>query len=184
MAITKAERGELRSIVKQQFRVLRSEVDQREAEMGAEVEERLTSRYVDSDKRRLQVEGDITAIVAEAQAKIDAIWQAQGDEIDSESRAYMGRPELRVPTPPWRTADRAQFRRALQAEVEAITANAKAQLQRQEADLLRNLAVGAIESTEAKGFLDGIPTVAELVPSQRLAELEKAFVDDPQALEP
>lgn len=46
---------------------------------------------------------------------------------------------------------------------------------RQEADLLRSLAVDALESDEARSFLGRIPTVGELVPSVRLAELASAI---------
>jgi hypothetical protein len=44
-------------------------------------------------------------------------------------------------------------------------------VERQEADLLRTLAVEALESEEARAFLKMIPSVAELVPSTRLNEL-------------
>jgi hypothetical protein len=48
-------------------------------------------------------------------------------------------------------------------------------LDRQEADLLRNLALDALETDAARGFLDRIPTVADLVPSRRLREIEAQF---------
>ena len=40
---------------------------------------------------------------------------------------------------------------------------------------LRQLAADALESDEARAFLMRIPTVAELVPSSRLREIETAF---------
>lgn len=44
--------------------------------------------------------------------------------------------------------------------------------------MLRTLAVGAIESEEARAFLAAIPSVSELVPAARLAELEASMTDD------
>lgn len=172
--ITKTERQELRSIVKQQFRVLRSEVDQREAEMSAEVEQRLVNRYADTDNHHAEVENKVAEILTDAQTKLDALFAAE-DDLDHSEHTRLRPLRISMPHILWDTADRTQFRRALNAEVEAITSNAKAQLQRQEADLLRTLAVGAIESEAARTFLEGIPNVAQLVPSQRLAELEAAF---------
>jgi hypothetical protein len=51
-------------------------------------------------------------------------------------------------------------------------AGAKLRLNRQEADLLRDISLGALESDEARQFLTGIPAAAELVPLARMAELE------------
>lgn len=51
-------------------------------------------------------------------------------------------------------------------------------LSRQEADLLSELAIGVLESAEARAFLGAIPTVGELVPAARLAQLEAQFGAD------
>jgi hypothetical protein len=61
------------------------------------------------------------------------------------------------------------------AAIEAQIEGALMRLDREEADLLRTLAIGAIESEEARNFLSAIPTVAELVPASRLAELEASL---------
>ena len=111
--ITKAERTELRSIVRGQFKVLRAEFVQRQAELLAELEQRIADRYGESDAGRAKVAWRLREIVEEAIA-----------------------------------------------------------LDRQEADLLRTLAVGALESEEARAFLAAIPTVGQLVPAARLAELD------------
>lgn len=178
MTITKGERQELRGVVKQQFRLLKGEVRQREAELIAEVEARLDARYRQEDRRRSKVESRIAKIVIDAQAKIDAIVEENEKNFDEDARAYLHHTVLSMPRLAWDESDKAQFRRVLMAEVEAITRNAMSQLDRQEADLLRTLVLGAIDTPEAKAFLDGIPTVAELVPSSRLAELERSWSDE------
>jgi hypothetical protein len=65
-----------------------------------------------------------------------------------------------------------------QQDLNAKVAAAGVTLQRQEADLLRQLAVDAIETDDARTFLAGIPTVSQLVPATRLAELEAALKGD------
>ena len=82
--ITKTERTELRGIVRQQFRVLRAEVDQREAEVIADAEEQINGKYADEDAAwaeaaRLDFLGAIptvgelvpTARLAELEASLD-----------------------------------------------------------------------------------------------------------------
>lgn len=61
------------------------------------------------------------------------------------------------------------------ADLNAKVSAAKTTLARQEADLLRKLAVDALETDEARAFLSTIPTVSELVPMSRLIELEQAI---------
>jgi hypothetical protein len=43
--ISKAERTELRSVVRQQFKVLAAEVQQRRAELVADADRQITARY-------------------------------------------------------------------------------------------------------------------------------------------
>lgn len=175
MTITKGERSELRSVVKQQFKVLRSEVRTRREEMEAEVEERLHARYVQADRHREKIEGRIAKLVDDSNEKLDKILDS--DEVEDAEDEYSYTQRFRFPMPRvvWNNGPRDQFRRALMAEVDAVYADAIAQLDRQEADLLRTLAIGALETEEAKTFLGTIPTVAQLVPSNRLAELEAQF---------
>ena len=72
-----------------------------------------------------------------------------------------------------------ELRRLANTRITAQVKGALLRLDRDEADLLRTLAVGAIESEEARIFLDRIPTVGELVSSARLAELEAGLQDSP-----
>lgn len=43
--ITKAERGELRTLIRQRFKVLRSDVEARRAELVAELERRIAAKF-------------------------------------------------------------------------------------------------------------------------------------------
>lgn len=186
VGISKGERDELRKVVRQQFRVLRHEVRQRASEMVADVEQRLANRYAKADLERMKVEQRVAKIVHDANAKLETIVEAEGEKmnLDDDGRyvgGYLHTVELSVPRIAWDDGERSQFRRALLAEGNALVADAMAQLERQEADLLKSLAMGALGSQAAIDFLGEIPTVAALVPTSRLSELESSFMYDPDA---
>lgn len=173
MTISKAERTELRSIVRQQFKVLRGEVEQRGVELLAELLGQVNAKYSDEDEAWGVASHKANEAVLEANRQVNDIYrELLGDK--HVERMYVG---AQVPSQPIR------HRRLLEGEgkkrVEASVASALLKLSRDEADLLRNLAVGALESAEAHAFLTGIPTVGELVPAARLAELEAALGDAP-----
>jgi hypothetical protein len=63
----------------------------------------------------------------------------------------------------------------MQAGVKAKVKAALHDLEREESVLLEELLVGEIESEEGRAFLSRIPTAAQLVPSSRLAEIERQF---------
>ena len=85
---------------------------------------------------------------------------------------------LRAPRVGHAREDRFALTNALNTGLDAQARGALLTLERQEADLLRQLALGALESEEARAFLASIPTVGELVPASRLAEIEAAFDED------
>jgi hypothetical protein len=180
--ITRGERTELRSLIKQRFRVLRADVAQREAELHAELEERLNERLADDDK----VWGDVSFLIGEAAREAnrkanDAIrglvgrdgWPNEGRIIWSASIDSV-RKSVATPAP-----DRSVIRRQGQTRIGATIKAAQLQLDRQEVDLLTRLASGALESDEARAFLAEIPTVSALVPAERLLELERALKELP-----
>lgn len=186
--IAKGERTELKSIVRQQFKVLRAEVLQRQAELEAEAEQRIVARYRDVDDKREALTWKIAGVLETASREITDLLQGSnavhgterryGWDDDEPVEVSVERPvELHFPTIHWRTEDRVQLRRALVTAIHAEIKGALLQLDRQEADLLRTLAVGALESEEAHKFLTSIPSVAELVPAARLKELEAQFAD-------
>lgn len=174
MTIAPGERRELRSVVRQQFKVLRTEVKQRELELTAEAERRLMERYRDEDKAIEDLNWRIAEIARDAQRQIDDLMREHEDKIDGGKWSrYSGRVSAQGVAR--KSEDRAQLRRALEAGVKEQVAQAVLALDRQEADLLKALAVDALETDAAREFLTRIPTVAELVPSARLREIESAF---------
>jgi hypothetical protein len=175
--IPPGERRELRSVVRQQFRVLRTEVKQRELELKAEAERRLMERYRDEDKAIDDLNWRITEIAREAQRQIDDLMKEHSDAADG---GKWGRHDGRLSANgvSRKTEDRTQLHRALMAGINEQVRQASLALDRQEADLLRALSMETLESSAARAFLERIPTVGELVPSARLREIESAFDKD------
>lgn len=170
MPMTKTEREELRRLVRQRFKVLRKEVDQRGAELTADLEQALVARFHDRDGRRVQAEGEVAAIVEEANRKVLEVLRQTDFDLTG-----VGRSAIPTPRVMWDQTDRQILRIAALADVEAKKSAAKLTLERQEVDVLQRLAMGALESEEARDFLGSIPSVGELVPAARLDELEAAL---------
>lgn len=176
--ITKGERVELKSVVRNQFKVLRAELEQREAELHAEIEDQIVAKYRETDLAWEATQHLIHEATMEANRKINDLLTEAGYQI----RGGTERMWLHTPTPTRSEESRMELRRHANAQIAARVKAARLRLDREEADLLRTLAVGALESDEAHRFVGTIPTVGELVPNARLAELEATLdsneVDD------
>lgn len=177
MSITKAERTELKSVVRQQFKVLRDEVVQREAELVAEIEREVADQWAERDEQLNAVKEKAQELADEANR---ALRTFVNEHEDRKALAVCG---FSIPDIRHRVED-AQYRHKLRyaaiADLKARVGAAMVKLGRQEADLARTLAIGALETEEARSFLGTIPSVAELVPASRLREIEASIADDGQ----
>jgi hypothetical protein len=171
--MTPGDRRELRAVVRQRMKVLRADVRLRRTELIAEAEARLAERYREHDKAVEDVNWRIAQVVDAADKDIRELLAqltAQRDDITLRRISGLLPPRVSV-----LSEDRAQLHRTLMAGIDAQVDHALAALDRQEADLLQTLALGSLQTDAARGFLAQIPTVAELVPSARLREIEAAF---------
>jgi len=168
--MTKSERAELRSLIRQRFRVLRADVDTRKAELLAELQARITARFAEQDRAWSDAMYLIEEAAREANRKANDIIRGLGiDELNIDvSKEYEVVSARRVAKP---TGRRSEMAREGQARIEATVKAARLELDRQEADLLTRLVAGALESDEAQAFLGLIPTVSSLVPADRLLQL-------------
>ena len=172
--MTQAERRELRSVVRQQFKVLRGEVEQRRKELAAEAAEQVRRRYAVADKQVDDLNWKIEQIIDQANKDIrDAVKGVQAENSNGGQWAWSG--PVRAPRVAHEREDRYALTGALSTGIDAQARSAILTLERQEADLLRQLAMGALETEEARAFLRAIPSVGELVPASRLQEIEAAF---------
>lgn len=166
--ITKAERGELRTLIRQRFKVLRSDVEARRAELVAELERRIAAKFAAEDKAWEDSMYLIKEAVRDANRKANDILRGMdldGYPSDCDYDLVMSRA---VAQP---TKKRVELRRQGGAQIESQVKVAYLQLDRQENELLTRLLVGALESEEARAFLGEIPTVSSLVPADRLLAL-------------
>lgn len=173
--ITKTERAELRSVVRQQFRVLRDEVEQRQAELVADIEKQVAEQWAGRDEQ-------LAALKEEAQRLADEANKALREFVNADPERKALSVHGFVPPGIQHRVEDAQQRNLLRAaaisDLKARVGSALVKLGRQEADLLRTLAVGALETDEARGFLGDIPSVADLVPASRLREIEASLGKD------
>lgn len=164
--LTPGDRRELRSLVKKQFAVLRNDVKRRKDELTGEIESELLRRYREQDERIDQARKEVEVA---RRTYEDAIKQIMSGlrAIDPDLELWVGQQgRLSVSDP-----NRSQLHRALVASIPQQIAEASTKLDQQELDLLRDLTIGALDTDAAQRFLSCIPTVGELVPKARLAEL-------------
>lgn len=172
--ITKQERTELRSVVRQQFRVLRTELEQREVELTLQVDVEVDEQFSEADATWHAFQHKVHEITMEAnRATNDALVEFGYKDRGPTERMWFSEPHMQQPR-----ERRNELRSAGRRQIEAQAKMERLRLDRQEADLLKNLAVGALESEEAHAFLAAIPSVGELVPGARLAELEASLAGE------
>lgn len=177
--ITATERRELRAVVRNQMAVLRKEVQQREGALTAEMERRLVERYQTDDTLANKFKLDAKKLTAETNAKFAKLKERYGELFNGGQ--WSGRDEYYTPSIYRRTEDREQLRRALAAGIKSELHNARVALDRQEADLLKDLALDALKTSAARAFLERLPTAIELMPAEKLREIEARYDASPQS---
>jgi len=171
-AITPGERRELKVLVAKRFKVLRSEMEVRQRELAATIDNAIVEKHETRDFQRSEVERMARRLLEDVQRQVDAEL-SERREVVGMGRFGIGYPGFR-----WDDDGRSELRRAALSDLDAKVKAAKLRLDREEVDLLQSLAIGALETDEAHAFLRGIPTVSELVPAARLEELEASLVTD------
>ena len=170
--IAPGERRELRSVVRQQMKVLRAEVQQRRHELVAEAEGRLVEKYREQDRLSDELGERLARLTADSNRQLKEILGEFEAVLDGRWGRTSG---FSVPWISRKNGNRDQLHKAMIAGIDAQVKQATLALDRQEADLLRDLSMEALESSAARSFLNRIPTVGELVPSKRLREIEAQF---------
>lgn len=167
--MTPGDRRELRSLVKKQFDILRKDVKRRESEMEAEIEAELLRRYRAEDEATAQAVDAVNCAREDYLRAVMQIADALHDQYpDIETHVSQNYGGVQFSSG---NTNRVQLRRALMASIPQKIADASTQLDQDELTLLRDLTIGALDSEQAQQFLDRIPTVGQLVPQARLAEL-------------
>lgn len=169
--MNKSEREELRRLLRSRFKVLRADVAARQAELEVELHQQIEAEFAAGDKAWDDAMYQIRLAIDEANRKANDIgrelWGREkwGVKYD---RELVG---LRVAVDNPGVRERGRRFRQGQDEIDRRVKAALLELERQENQLLTDLATSALESAEAREFFDRIPSVTELVPAYRLREL-------------
>jgi hypothetical protein len=166
--MTKGEREELVKLVKARTRVAGRVVDQRAAELLADVERQLATEYKVTDAAW----SDLTAAAARA--------VQEADRGLAERCRALGIPEECRPRLSFSWFERGQnlfkdrrdeLRRVAVIRIEALAEAARVEIEQKALDGLTLLIAGGLESSEAKAMLTAIPTPEALMPKIDLASL-------------
>lgn len=174
--ITPGERRELRALVRGQFKVLHAEVKRRKDELKDEIESELLRQYRAQDDAIGAARDRVAESVRECLRQVEAIGRElkmERPELVVKAGMSFGGPALDA-TDPHRT----QEHRAAIAGIPSVIGDAALKLDRQELDILRELAAGALQTEQARAFLTKIPTVGELVPKVRFDAIEAQMRSD------
>lgn len=167
--MTKGERDELKSLAKQRARVAKAGIEMRQAELRADVEAQLSAIYKPTEEAWAD-------LAAEAMTKVQALDGELAQRCQELGIQADLRPSLRCD---WYgrgdNADkirRAELRMAATRRIEAEGRAAKVRIDEATLEVLTELAAGALTSGQAKQFLQGMPTLAQLMPPLDVRELE------------
>lgn len=165
--MNKSEREELRRLLRSRFKVLRADVAARQAELEVELEQQVENEYAAMDKAYDDAMYQIRLAVDEANRKANDVgrelWGRErwGEKFDRQVIWSKGVDKPGV-------NERRQRMHIGRVEIERRVKTALLELDRQENELLTELATSALESAEAVAFFVRIPSATELVPAYRL----------------
>lgn len=159
--MTKAERDELARLLKARARVAKSVVEQRAAELLADAEQQLATRYKIDDAAWVDLTGAAEQAVKDADAKLARRCRALG--IPEEFRPRIDFSWYSRGENAWKER-RAELRKVAQTRIDAMAKQARVAIETRELDGLAMLAAGALESAGAQEFLASLPAVETLMP--------------------
>lgn len=168
--LLRRDRDDLVRIAKMRAKIARSEIEGRKAELLAEVERQLAAKYEFDDHRWADVTRQAERAIAETNERIRQVFTDADIPIEFAPGVTLG----------WysrgETASkerRAELRRCAERELDAKGKVAKVAIDRAEAEVITDL-LAVTMADEAKGRLEAMPTVAELLVAPSVAELESA----------
>ena len=175
--MTKAEREELRKVVRSRAKVARGVSEARASELLADFERQIAARYPDNHPAWSDLTAHAKREVEKVDAQIAEICRRMGipPEFRPEIRvAWYGRGESAV------KERREELRKVAKAEAAALVKSAKAEIDRAESVLLTELAIGGLESDQARAFFERLPSPEQLMPPLAMSRIEKLVYADPR----
>jgi hypothetical protein len=170
MTMTRNEIDDLQRLIRQREKVLKSAAKQRSAEVIADFENQMGQEFsFDDDHVWAEAAKIANAAVSKAQEQIKARCREIGipDRFaPSISLAWHHRGYDNL-----LTGRRAELRRMAQTAVEAQEQKAKTQIELSCLEAQEKLALAGLTSDAARGFIEALPSVDELMPRLSFAEV-------------
>ena len=168
--MTSKERDDLSKLAKAGGRVAKAGVDQRKAELLANVEGQLAAIYKPADDPVWKEAAEAVQVaVEEGNAKITEVCERLGVREEFRpgiSAHWYGRGENAAAN------RRTELRRLAERRLDADAKKAKLVIESATLEMLTTLVSGSLESAEAKSFLESMPTPEALMPPIEIDELE------------
>jgi hypothetical protein len=167
--VSKAEREELSKVIRLRAKVAKNAIHQRQAELLADAEEKLSAKYKMNDPAWAEITRAAELAVAQADEQVAQICRERGIPEDFRPQLgilWYGRGENAY------KERRDELRRLARAQVERLGVTCKAAIEAKEAELLTAVIAGGLESDEARAFLGSIPSPDHLMPPVIIEELE------------
>lgn len=168
--LTKAERAELRSLIRRRAAVAKKDVDARREDLVAEFEEELTVEFQPDDERWDEIVKTATRAVQDAERELQEACEQHG--IRKELRPHIGTSWLQGGREDIERR-KAQLRRLAQRRLDAMAADAKLQIDRQALAIEGRLAATALRSLEASEWLASLPQIDDLIRALDVASVRR-----------
>ena len=168
--MTAAERNDLRSLIRQRARLMKTEVSQRRLELMAEFETQLSARFsYDQDEIWKGAHAIAEQAVKDAQVVIED--RCRELNIPKEfaptiSMMWFGRGENAA------GERRNELRRTAKARLDALEATAKTEIERISVDGQTTLIADGLTSEAAQAFLEQMPSAKSLMPLLELNQVQ------------
>lgn len=162
------ERGDLQKLARMNARVMKSDVDAVVADRLAEFERELQREW---SAQELQV----VDLLEEVNERVAAINTEIAQRCDEQGIRPELRPQMlsQLVTRTYLSRERvAEVRRLARAELDAAGKRAKVEVDRQTASLCGEVISCGLTSSEARGLLDRVQKVEQLVPALEVREIE------------
>lgn len=167
--MSRGDRDALLKVARLREKALKSEADQRAAELRADLEGQLSTVFEADDERWRRQVAELQKLADDLNKKLRAEVVAEGRPANfapAVSVDFYGRGENAI------KKRREELRVAGQATIEAQRKAVHTWIERQHASLASEIVAGALESAAAKAFLEALPAIETLLPKVSLAQIE------------
>jgi hypothetical protein len=171
--MTRSEREDLLRIARKREKVAKTDASHRAAQLKANFEQQLDTRYTpEQDPVWEELYKNAERVVAEAQKKLARDCTAKGIPEQCAPQINLiwferGRNTFRN--------ERAEMRRVAYARIDELEKAAKVEIERVSLSIQTDLIRDSLQSSQAKAFLDRMPSADALMPALALTDVEASL---------